>query len=186
MCFKSFHHRSSTFDNTRKYDNSWQLGSNSAAGLSKVVVSCKVALVLFCFFSCFFLFSSKFEMFWDILGYFEIFWDFLRYFQILCDFLRFFLNVFSFFFIFFIFFIFFNFIHIFSYFWLKKTIANPDHCRSNPRFGVAEHYTTLHYTTLHYTTLPSATLHYITLHYTPLHYNYNYDHTTTLHYAPLC
>ena len=38
MCFKSFHHRSSTFDNTRKYDNSWQLGSNSAAGLGKVVV----------------------------------------------------------------------------------------------------------------------------------------------------
>ena len=37
MCFKSFHPRSSAFDNTRKYDNSWQLGSNSAAGLGKVV-----------------------------------------------------------------------------------------------------------------------------------------------------
>ena len=36
------------------------------------------------------------------------------------------------------FFIFFNFIRIFSYFWLKKTIANPDHCRSNPRFGAAD------------------------------------------------
>ena len=38
MCFKSVHPRSSTFDNTRKYDNSWQLGSNSAADLGKVVV----------------------------------------------------------------------------------------------------------------------------------------------------
>ena len=31
----------------------------------------------------------------------------------------------------------FNFIHIFS-FLNEKTIANPDHCRSNPRFGVAD------------------------------------------------
>ena len=45
--------------------------------------------------------------------------------------------------------------------------------------------TTLNYTTLHHLTLHSTTLHYITLHYTPPHYNYNYDYTSTLHYAPL-
>ena len=47
------------------------------------------------------------------------------------------------------------------------------------------HYTTLHYTTLHSTTLPYITLHYTPLQYTTLHQHYNYNYTTTLHYAPL-
>ena len=65
------------------------------------------------------------------------------------------------------------------------TITKPDY---TPLHYIKFHYTTLHYTTLHYTTLytlnilNNTTLHYITLHYAPQHYNYNY--TTTIHYAP--
>ena len=33
LCLKSFRPGSWTFDNTRKYDNSWSLGSNSAAAI---------------------------------------------------------------------------------------------------------------------------------------------------------
>ena len=46
-------------------------------------------------------------------------------------------------------------------------------------------YITVHYITLHVTTLRYLPLHFITLHYTTLHYKYNYNYTTTLHYAPL-